>query len=31
MAQALTVGWAINTVLIAFFVGLQTLRLLLAG
>ena len=31
MAQALTVGWAINTVLIAFFVGLQTLRLLLVG
>lgn len=31
MAQALTVGWAINTVLIAFFVGLQTLRLLLTS
>lgn len=31
MAQALTVAWAINTVLIAFFLGLQLVRSLLGG
>lgn len=31
MAQALTVVWAINTVLIAFFLGLQVVHSLLAG
>ncbi|WP_297145164.1 hypothetical protein [Thermomonas sp.] len=31
MAQALTVVWAINTVLIVFFLGLQMLRTLMAG
>ena len=31
MAQALTVGWAINTVLIAFFLGLQMVRALVGG
>ena len=31
MAQALTVAWAINTVLIAFFLGLQMVRALVGG
>ena len=31
MAQALTVAWAINTVLIAFFLGLQMVRVLVGG
>ncbi len=31
MAQALTVAWAINTVLIAFFLGLQVVRALVGG
>ncbi len=31
MAQALTVVWAINTVLIAFFLGLQMVRHLVVG
>lgn len=31
MAQALTVVWAINTVLIVFFLGLQMLRHLIGG
>ena len=31
MAQALTVAWAINTVLIAFFLGLQMVRALVDG
>lgn len=31
MAQALTVVWAINTVLVAFFLGLQMVRMLVSG
>lgn len=31
MAQALTVVWAINTVLMVFFLGLQMVRLMMAG
>lgn len=31
MAQALTVAWAINTVMIVFFLGLQLVRTLVGG
>ncbi|MCR6495890.1 hypothetical protein LJB71_06445 [Thermomonas sp. S9] len=31
IAQALTVAWAINTVLVTFFLGLQMVRQLVAG